>query len=272
MSDGGSAPATQSAASTDALPFTGRKRLRALSVGALLVVAIATWMLWSYTHLVLDDARFMGAPAVLASSCDCSVVAVRVSEASQGPAGSIAVILDSEELRYALAEAAARVEVARAGADTAERRAGLRMAEAQLAQLRTQLARREVRLPFDATIDRVFVHRGDDVSKGRRLLMIHDPRAVYLEANVLETDLRYVHAGQQVAVTLDGFPDREFVGVVKAVGTSTTSQFGLLSTTAPAGSFVKVVQRIPLRIAVRVPAGLVRPGMQAAVRVPRPLL
>lgn len=103
-------------------------------------------------------------------------------------------------------------------------------------------------------------------------MLVHDPAALYLEANLQETDLQYVHAGMRVAVTVDGLPGREFDGTVRAVGTATTSQFGLLPAAAPMGSFVKIVQRIPVRIAVRAQEGLLRPGMQAEVHVPRQVL
>ncbi|GAB3380964.1 HlyD family secretion protein [Lysobacter fragariae] len=378
MSDGSSTPGARAEPRIDSISNARRKRQATLVLSATAIVAIAAWMYGRYTNLVLDDARFMGLPALLASPCDCSVSAVLATEASRSTAGTTVVVLDSEELEYSLVEAQARVDAAQAtvarltqeivalkgevrrealsisadaasagealdisaetlelsehkltrarqlladqlvsrsdferteaellearrahnsasiharqsliergrasesaaliaarGMELQERRAELRALGARVSQIRSQLARRRVRLPFDATVDRVFVHPGDRVMEGRRLMLVHDPRAVYLEANIQETDLRYVHAGMKVAVSVDGLPDRDFEGVVKAVGTSTTSQFGLLPATAPNGSFVKIVQRIPVRIAVRVQEGLLRPGMQAEVRIARSIL
>lgn len=161
------------------------------------------------------------------------------------------------------------IAVAARQAELRERQADMRALQARVAQLRAQLRRRRLVAPFDAVVDRVFVRAGDRVLAGRRLMLVHDPRTGYVEANVPETELRYLHPGKPVSLSVDAYPDRVLDGVVTAVGTATTSQFGLLPSTAPAGSFVKVVQRVPVRIRGRFPRGMTRPGMQVEVRLER---
>lgn len=154
-------------------------------------------------------------------------------------------------------------------AEIAARRRGLAAQQAHAARLALFEERLLVRAPTDAVIDRVFVRKGDRTSEGRRLLLMHDPASVYIEANLKETDLRYVRIGMPVEIRVDAFPERSLAGEVEGIGAVTTAQFSLLPAVTPPGSFVKLTQRVPLRIRVN-PKGIdVRPGMQVELLLPR---
>jgi len=140
--------------------------------------------------------------------------------------------------------------------------------DAQRRQADIALADRVVRSPIDAIVDQKFVEPGEYVIPGQRLLLLHDPRAVWVEANVKETKLEHLRPGQSVAVTVDAFPGRVFDGRIERIGSSTTSQFALLPSPNPSGNFTKITQRVPLRIALTQPEDLpLRPGMMVEVDV-----
>jgi membrane fusion protein (multidrug efflux system) len=130
------------------------------------------------------------------------------------------------------------------------------------------IADRTIRMPFDGSVDRVFVDAREYVAAGQRLLMLHDPARVRIEANVKETELRHFRTGTSVQVWVDAYPGRGFEGVVERVGGAATSEFALLPSPNPSGNFTKITQRLAIRVALRPPPepGLLRPGMMVKVR------
>jgi membrane fusion protein (multidrug efflux system) len=204
------------------------------------------------------------------------------------PTGAVARA-DLDERRAKLETA--RQQLSSASADAANARANLSQAEAgreeltvlrrQLAQLgpeeerlRAQRARvaldiadRTIAMPFDGVVDQVFVREGEYVTPGQRLLMVHDPERVRVEANVKETDIRFLRPGKSVALTVDALPQRRFEGTVTRVGEAATSEFALLPNPNPSGNFTKITQRLPVRIAVAQERGLLKPGMMVELEI-----
>ena len=127
---------------------------------------------------------------------------------------------------------------------------------------------RTIRMPFDGSVDRIFIDPGEYVAAGQRLLMLHDPARVRVEANVKETALRHFLPGTPVQVTVDAFPGQTFEGVVERVAGAATSEFALLPSPNPSGNFTKITQRLPIRVALQPPPepGLLRPGMMVQVQ------
>jgi hypothetical protein len=91
--------------------------------------------------------------------------------------------------------------------------------------------------------------------------LMHDPEAIWVEANIKETDLASIRLGQSAAVNVDAYPGRVFEARVSLVGNSATSAFALLPNPNPSGSFTKITQRIPIRLAIRQEGLLLKPGM-----------
>lgn len=137
--------------------------------------------------------------------------------------------------------------------------------KAQLDRALLDLRDRTITMPFDGTIDKVFVHASEYVTPGQRLLMLHNPRRVRVEANVKETEIRYLQPGQRVEVTADAYPDRTFDGTVERISGAATSEFALLPNPNPSGNFTKITQRLPIRIAVHEQGELLKPGMMVEV-------
>jgi membrane fusion protein (multidrug efflux system) len=139
--------------------------------------------------------------------------------------------------------------------------------EARQAQQRIDLEDREVRAAFDGVIDATFIEVGEHVAPGTRLLMYHDPTAVWVDANVKETEFRKLKIGATASVTVDAYPGREFKAEVVRLGSAATSQFALLPSPNPSGNFTKVTQRLPVRMAIAQDAALLRPGMMVEVAI-----
>jgi membrane fusion protein (multidrug efflux system) len=138
---------------------------------------------------------------------------------------------------------------------------------ARMARQEALIAQRSIRAPIPGIIDRVFVENGEFVGPGRRVLMLHNPENVWVEANIKETQVRRLSVGQIVHITVDAYPDDNFMGKVEKIGTAATSRFALLPTPNPSGNFTKVTQRIPVKIAFTKQPKSLSPGMMVEVEI-----
>ncbi len=144
----------------------------------------------------------------------------------------------------------------------------------QLAELRAQRQRQEldvqdrvIKAPIPGLIDKTLVERGEYVSPGQGLLIMHDPADIYVEAQLKETLLANVKIGQVVDIHVDAFPDRHYTGRVERIVKAATNQFALLPDPNPSGNFTKVTQRIPIRIRLDHPDAYLSPGMMVEVDI-----
>ena len=124
---------------------------------------------------------------------------------------------------------------------------------------------RVIASPVNGVVSRAFVEVGEYVQPGQRILLLHDPQRIYVDANIRETDIRKIALDQHVRVEVDAYPDQLFEGTVERIGYAATSQFALLPSPNPSGNFTKVTQRLPVRIALSQREGLLRPGMMVEV-------
>jgi membrane fusion protein (multidrug efflux system) len=129
------------------------------------------------------------------------------------------------------------------------------------------LSDRLITSPVDGVVDKTFVNPSEFVSAGQRLLMVHDPKKIWVSANVKETDLRHIKIGSAVTVEVDAYPNELFEGKISKIGNAATSEFALLPTPNPSGNFTKVVQRIRIRVNLNNKDELLRPGMMVEVNV-----
>ncbi len=129
------------------------------------------------------------------------------------------------------------------------------------------LADRTMRMPFDGVVDRIYVDPGEYVLAGQRIILVHNPAQIRIDANVKETDIRFFRPGTPVRVTVDAWPGQEFPGVVDRLVEAATSEFALLPSPNPSGNFTRITQRLPVRVRLDPPPppGLLRPGMLVRV-------
>ncbi|UTV30992.1 HlyD family secretion protein [Photobacterium atrarenae] len=147
--------------------------------------------------------------------------------------------------------------------------AQLKQAQSQLRLANIALERTVVTAPFSGYVADRQVQVGKYVQPGMGL-MVMVPDYIWVEANFKETQLEHVRSGQNVEVMLDMFPDRTLHGRVASITPATGAQFSLLPPQNATGNFVKVVQRVPVRIELDIPDDLkkrVYPGLSAEVSI-----
>ncbi len=109
---------------------------------------------------------------------------------------------------------------------------------------------------------------GQYVTAASMVATLVESDSAWIEANFKETELTHMSVGQQATVSVDAYPDREFTGIVASIGAGTGSEFALLPAQNATGNWVKVVQRVPVRIEIDKNAGdEIRTGMSAYVSV-----
>jgi membrane fusion protein (multidrug efflux system) len=113
------------------------------------------------------------------------------------------------------------------------------------------------------------IQLGRFVTSGTPVLGVIDDKAPWVEANPKETDITYLRVGQKAALYVDAFPDRTFGGTVVAVSPGTGAQFAILPPQNASGNWIKVVQRVPVRIAFDhgQDTRLLRAGMSVVVEI-----
>jgi membrane fusion protein (multidrug efflux system) len=143
-----------------------------------------------------------------------------------------------------------------------------RSAEAALQLARLQLSYTKISAGADGFVSRLTVHEGQLVQAGQPIAALV-PAETYVVANFKETQIGRMKAGETVEVKVDAFPGRTLVGKVESLSGGTGARFSLLPPDNASGNFVKVVQRVPVRIAwVDAPADLpLRAGLSADVTV-----
>ena len=138
---------------------------------------------------------------------------------------------------------------------------------ARIERQRLDVTDRAVKSPINGVIDKTFVNVGEYVTPGQRLLLVHNPAGIWVEANVKETVVSKLSVGQSVNIHVDAYPDEAFIGTVANIGSAATSQFALLPTPNPSGNFTKITQRLPIRITIEKPDPRLRPGMMVEVKI-----
>ncbi|MBY0508987.1 MAG: HlyD family secretion protein [Rhodospirillaceae bacterium] len=113
----------------------------------------------------------------------------------------------------------------------------------------TQIQRATIVAPFDGIVSQL-PKVGDYARTGAPLLSMVSNNAVWIEANFKETDLTHMRVGQEVKIDVDTYPSRPFHGRVTSISQATGAEFSLLPAQNSTGNWVKVVQRIPVRISV----------------------
>jgi len=133
-------------------------------------------------------------------------------------------------------------------AEVARAEATLKQAQAEVAVAELQLAYTEVRAPADGVVSKRTVEIGQVVQSGQPLLAIVPLHEVWVLANFKETQLARVHPGMRADVEIDGFPGKIFHGTVDSLSAGTGARFSLLPPENATGNWVKVVQRVPVKI------------------------
>jgi membrane fusion protein, multidrug efflux system len=186
--------------------------------------------------------------------------AIRVAESrvTQAHAGQEQA---SAGLRHAQT-APEQVAATRARAASAEAR--VKQFEAAVKQARLNLEYATVKAPVKGIVSKKSVEPGQVVQPGQPLMTVIPLDRVWITANFKETQLAAMRPGQRVTVDVDAYGGREFNGKVDSIAAATGSRFSLLPPDNATGNFVKVVQRVPVKIVLdegQDKEHMLRPGM-----------
>jgi len=141
---------------------------------------------------------------------------------------------------------AGKVEGARAQLEVLK--ATLTAREADLDNARLQLGYCAIKAPADGVTGRRNAEVGQQVSPGQPLGAVVDTKDIWISANFKETQLADIRTGQKVKIKVDAYPGTRFEGTVESIADATGAQFTLLPPDNATGNFVKVTQRVPVRI------------------------
>lgn len=154
---------------------------------------------------------------------------------------------------------------------TSVAQATIKQREADLANAMLNWSYTVITAQADGKVSTVSVQPGQTVQPGQQLFSIVLDKSIWVVANFKETQLEKMKEGNKATIKVDAFPDHDFEGTVQSVSPATGSRFALLPPDNASGNFVKVVQRVPVKIVLNKGADalqkMLRPGMNALVEV-----
>lgn len=166
--------------------------------------------------------------------------------------------------------ASADAQIAVLKAQRAEAEAAIRSAELTLEKAQRDLDFTVLKAPYDGVVGNLAVQVGDLVSTGKRLAALVPVQDLYIEANFKETQISHLVPGSKVSIHVDAYGDKPLVGTVSSIAPASGSVFSMLPAENATGNFTKVVQRVPVRIALPQDAlreGHLRAGLSVIVDV-----
>jgi membrane fusion protein, multidrug efflux system len=135
----------------------------------------------------------------------------------------------------------------------------VRQAAAQRDQAALDLSHTRIVAPEDGITAKVDLRPGQYMPAGQPAFALVEMHRLFIEANVKETDLAHLKPGQAASIEVDSYPGRQWRAVVTSLSPGTGSEFSILPPQNATGNWVKVVQRVPVRIALDEPPPIDRP-------------
>jgi membrane fusion protein (multidrug efflux system) len=257
-----------------------KKKKAFLIVGVVVLIGLtAGWFYSNYrkSHVSTDDAFIDGNIHTISARINGNVKAVRVNDNQRVKRGEVLVEIDPLDYRSKAAAAKANLDLQRASLRLAESErkrakslheqdassterldravstyeialAQVNLAEEQLKQAELNLGYTTIIAPADGYVTRKSVQTGNQVQTGQPLMALVDLDNLYVVANYKETEMERIRPGQSVTMTIDSFPGKEFKGKVDSIMAGTGVSFSLFPAENATGNYVKVVQRIPIKI------------------------
>ncbi len=268
------------------------------TAGVLLI--LWAWQLWPFAGTVLktNNSYVRGQMTVLAPQVSGHVTEVLVQDYDRVREGQPIVKIDDRIYRQQLAEAEARLALAHADYDRAvldlgrveklaeqksvslrerdQLRATAKIGEAQIKQAEAQRDLAQINLdntiitaPRDGQLGEASVRLGQYVSAGTQVIFLV-PDKVWIIANFKEGQTKDMKIGQRASFTVDALGHARFTGRIEHIAPATGSEFSVLRPDNASGNYTKVVQRLPVRIAIDPDQdieGRLRPGLSVITSV-----
>ena len=165
-----------------------------------------------------------------------------------------------------LTAAESRIAVLQSGVTKAD--AGLDIKKAKIEQTRLKITYTKIYAPQAGRIGKKNVSEGQFVQAGTPLFSIVNDTTYWIVANFKENQLKKLYPGKEVSVEIDAYPDLKVTGVVESISEATGAKFSLLPPDNASGNFVKVTQRVPVKIQIKEIAKLrniLRAGLSVTV-------
>ncbi|HEY4102155.1 MAG TPA: HlyD family secretion protein [Gemmatimonadales bacterium] len=194
------------------------------------------------------------------------IVAAQQLDAAQAAADAAAGNLQAAQRQ----EAAAKAQVGAAGAALSGGDARVQAARATLETAELKRSYAVVTAPFPAIVSKRSAEPGMLMQPGQTAMTLVPLKEIWVTANVKETRLGHVQVGDSVSFTVDSYGGKEFEGTVQSLSPATGARFALLPPDNATGNFTKVVQNVPVRIAITSaadPKYPLRPGMSVEVAI-----
>jgi membrane fusion protein, multidrug efflux system len=191
-----------------------------------------------------------------------------VQASQSGIARERAKLAQADSELQAARTAPQQLSIARARAEAA--RAKWDQAKAAVAQAQLNLEYTTIQAPIGGIVSKKNVEVGQLVQAGQPLLALIPLEDIWVTANFKETQLRDMHPGQKATISVDAYGGRKYDGHVDSIAAATGASFSLLPPENAAGNYVKVVQRVPVKIFFEKgqnPEHLLRPGMSVVPTV-----
>ena len=259
-----------------AAPATGKTLAIRIAVGSFIFLAVVVGLyMWihSWYYESTDDAFVEGHVVTIGTKLSNTVSQVLIDDNYAVKKGDLLVQIDPRDYQVQLDSAQASYDKAQSDfnrdaallgssaiskADLDATRATFDEAKAALDQAKLNMEYTRITAPFDGRITRKTVEPGDYVQTGQTLFSIV-PNDIWITANFKETQLTYMVPGQPATIRIDAFPGKVFKGHVDSLQSGTGARFSLLPAENATGNYVKVVQRVPVKIRFDEP-----PEVQAA--------
>lgn len=255
-------------------------------LSALIIIALAIWgiiTLWDfYRFEQTNDAQIDEYVTPIISRAGGAITSVRFEENQPVKKGDTLLSIDNREYLLQLQQTEAAMQKCSAqllqphSRQTAEKalvQAELTRLKALLQQQQLVLENTIITAPGNGSMGRRIVSPGQMITTGDILAyIVNDETNKWVVANFKETQVANMHIGDSVHLTVDAYPGRTFTGTIISFSPATGSRFSLLPPDNATGNFVKIVQRIPVRIRIhgsREELCMLKAGMNVNVSVPK---
>jgi membrane fusion protein (multidrug efflux system) len=237
-------------------------RLVALIVLCVVVLWGGYTFIRSFFYESTDDAFIEGHVMTIGTKLSNTVQQVFIDDNYEVKKGDLLVQIDPRDYEVQLHQAQATYDKAKSDYDRDKGLDGTRaiskedldttkaafdVAQAQLDQAKLNLEYTRITAPVSGRITRKNVEPGDYIQTGETLFSIV-PHEIWVIANFKETQLTHMQPGQPATIHIDAFPGRTFKGHVDSLQSGTGARFSLLPAENATGNYVKVVQRLPVKI------------------------
>jgi membrane fusion protein (multidrug efflux system) len=243
---------------SDRKPLLSKRGLGVVGIVALVALIAAAYAYWHHQTLYpsTENAQVEANIIQLAPLVTGVISEVKVQEYAAVKSGDVLVQIDPAPFQAVLKLAESRLAVAQqqaqaaSGQSAALAKGNVEQAQDAVEQARADLDHATIKAPVDGTVGKVRIRPGEIAKAGMPIFPLVDTATWWVDANFKETDLSRIKAGQSASVSLDLYPSTELTGKVEAISRASSSAFSLMPSENATGSWVKTVQRFPVRIAL----------------------